>query len=60
MLYKGDGLRSIIHPCYSWEMVLNFGLDASFDNIQDVKGIWEVVRENNSTKACATNGETSP
>jgi hypothetical protein len=33
ILYKGDGLRLIILACYSWERVLNFGLDVSFDNV---------------------------
>jgi hypothetical protein len=30
IFYKGDGLRLTISVCYSWEMGLNIGLDASF------------------------------
>jgi hypothetical protein len=31
IVYKGDALRLIILACYSWERVLNSGLDVSFD-----------------------------
>jgi hypothetical protein len=30
---KGDGLLLAVFACYSWEMALNIGLGASFDNI---------------------------
>jgi hypothetical protein len=33
MLYTGDGLRLAVCACYSLELALNVGLDASFDNI---------------------------
>jgi hypothetical protein len=29
--------------CYSWEMTLNFGIDASFDNMQ----AWKEIRHKN-------------
>jgi hypothetical protein len=29
IVYKGDGLRLIIHACYSCEMALKFDLDLS-------------------------------
>jgi hypothetical protein len=41
------------------EVASNFGLDISFDNMQDWKGIGEKVGEVNSTKAYVTNGRTS-
>jgi hypothetical protein len=59
ILYRGDGLGLIICACYSWEMVLNIGLDASFDNIQDRKGIREKEEKVNSTKDYITNDVTS-
>jgi hypothetical protein len=40
-------------------MALNFGLGASFDNMQDWEGILEKAGEVNSTKAYITNDETS-
>jgi hypothetical protein len=33
MLYKGNCLRFTVCACYSWEMALNVGLDASFDKM---------------------------
>jgi hypothetical protein len=35
ILYKGDGLGLSVCACYSWEKALNFGLVASFYNLQD-------------------------
>jgi hypothetical protein len=32
ILYKGDGEQLTIFACYSWEMTLNFGIAASWDN----------------------------
>jgi hypothetical protein len=54
-----DGLGFIICVCYSWEMALNVGLDASFNNIKAGKVIQEKGRKVNSMKACITNYETS-
>jgi hypothetical protein len=48
-----------IYVSYSWEMTLNTGLDASFDNVQDWKGIREKAGEVNSTKTHVTDDETS-
>jgi hypothetical protein len=59
ILYNGDCLLFIICVCYSWEMALNVGLDASLDNMQDWKGIREKAGEVNSTKAYITNDEIS-
>jgi hypothetical protein len=39
VLYKKRSLLLTISVCYSWKMELNIGLDASFDNFQDCKGI---------------------
>jgi hypothetical protein len=33
MLYEADGVRLAVCACYSWEMALNMGLDASFDKM---------------------------
>jgi hypothetical protein len=59
MLHEGENLRSNICAFYSLEMALMFGFDASFDNLQDWKGIRENSREvnPNSTTACTTNDE---
>jgi hypothetical protein len=40
---------------YSWEIALNVGLDVSFDNMQDWKGIREKAGEVNSTEVYITN-----
>jgi hypothetical protein len=39
MLYKGVSLRLIICVCYRWEIALHIGLEVTFDNIEDWKGI---------------------
>jgi hypothetical protein len=39
-------------------MELKIGLDLSFDNIYDCKGMREKAREANSTEAHTTNDET--
>jgi hypothetical protein len=59
ILYKRDTLRLIICACYSLGKALNVGLDVSFDNTQDWKGIWEISGDINSTKTYITNDETS-
>lgn len=58
MLQK-DGLRLTVCACYSWEMSLNVSLDASFDNVQDCKGIQENAGQVNDMKVYVTNDETS-
>jgi hypothetical protein len=40
-------------------MTLKTGLDGSFDNMEDWKGIREKAGEVNSTETYITNGETS-
>jgi hypothetical protein len=45
--------------CYSRGIALDVGLDVSFDNMPDCKGIREKAREVNSTEAYITNGENS-
>jgi hypothetical protein len=45
--YKGDCLRLTICMCYSRAVVLNIGLDASFDNMLDWKGAREKSGEVN-------------
>jgi hypothetical protein len=57
ILYKRDDLRLNICACYSWEIALDVGLDASFDNTQDCKGIQEKAGEINNMKAYMTNHE---
>jgi hypothetical protein len=47
---KDDGLRLNICECYSWEITLYIGLNASFHNVW-LKGIWKDAEEINSTKA---------
>jgi hypothetical protein len=59
ILYKGNGLQLTVCACYLWEMTLNVGLDALFDNIYDWKAIREKKGEVNSTKACTVNDDTS-
>jgi hypothetical protein len=44
---------------YLWEMAVNIGLDMSFDNMWDWKGIREKATEVNSTEAYITNDRTS-
>lgn len=56
-IHKGDSLRLIICAFYSWEMTLNASLDASFDNLKELKGMREKVGEVTSTKAYVTNDE---
>jgi hypothetical protein len=58
ILYKEDGLILIICACCLWEMVLNVGLEVSFGNMQESKGIREKAREVNIMKAYITNSET--
>jgi hypothetical protein len=51
-LYEEGGLRFAICACYSWNMELNVGLEASFDYMYDWKGIREKaveVRVNSAT-----------
>jgi hypothetical protein len=59
ILYKGGSLQLTIYACYSWEIALNIGPDASFNNMQDWKGIPEKAREVTSMKASITNDKTS-
>jgi hypothetical protein len=58
-MYIEDGLRLIICACYSWEMALNVGLDTSFVNTQDWKGIRKKAGEVNSTTTYVTNDGAS-
>jgi hypothetical protein len=44
----------MIHACYSWEVALNICLHASFDNLQDWKGLQEKGGRLNSTKTNET------
>jgi hypothetical protein len=46
---------AIICACYSWEMALNVGLDASFDNVKDWNGSWGI----NIKKTRTANYDTS-
>jgi hypothetical protein len=46
IMSKGDCLRLTLCACYSWEMAIQVGLDASFDNMWDDTEADEV----NSTK----------
>jgi hypothetical protein len=39
ILYEEYGLRVNIFTCYSWEIALSIGLDLSFDNMTDWKGM---------------------
>lgn len=50
MLCKQDGLRLTIRACYWWEIASNIGLDASFDNMYEWKGIREKARKVHSTE----------
>jgi hypothetical protein len=59
ILYKADCLRLNICACYSWEMALNVGLEVSFDNMKDWKGIRQKYKEVYSTKSWTTSDETS-
>jgi hypothetical protein len=59
VIFKGDCLRLTVFACYSWEMALYYGLDASFDNMYNWKGIRQKVGEVNSTNIYITNDETS-
>lgn len=45
ILYKEYGLGVNSFTCYPWEMALSFGLDVSFANMSDRKGIWEKAGE---------------
>jgi hypothetical protein len=40
---------------YSWKLALNVGLDVSIDNMKNRKGMPEIGREADSTKAYTTN-----
>jgi hypothetical protein len=51
ILNRGDGFGLTICACYLWEIVLNVGLDVSFDNIENCKAVYEKAREVNDTKA---------
>jgi hypothetical protein len=46
-----------IYACYSWDMELNVGLEASFDNVSDWKGIQTKSRKVNSAEAYITRDE---
>jgi hypothetical protein len=59
MVYKEDSLRLTTYACYSKEMALNVGLNVSFDNVQERKGILEKTERVNSTKGYVTNDEIS-
>jgi hypothetical protein len=54
ILYKGDDIRLSTWACYSWEMALNVGLDVSFDNMEEWKGIRNKAVEVNSTETYIT------
>jgi hypothetical protein len=41
VIHKGDESPSNISACYLWEMALNNGLNALFDNMQNWKEIQE-------------------
>jgi hypothetical protein len=43
--YILDTAYDLIFVHYWWEIALNVGLDESFDNMQDWKGIWEEEEE---------------
>jgi hypothetical protein len=47
----GDGLRLTIYACYSWDTVLNAGLEASFHNKEELKLIRQKAEEVNSMRA---------
>jgi hypothetical protein len=49
ILNKGDGVRLTICSCYLWEIVLNIGLDVSFDNRDNCKTIGERAGDDNGT-----------
>jgi hypothetical protein len=57
MLYKGNSLCLAICACYSWEIAINIGLDASFIDMQGSKGLWEKVGEINGMKVYLLNDE---
>jgi hypothetical protein len=46
---QGEGLRLTISACYPRQIVVNVGLDTSFDSTQGCEGIWEIAREVNCT-----------
>jgi hypothetical protein len=50
--YKEDSLWLTIYACYLWEMALNDGPDASFDNILSWKEIWEKAEQIITTNDC--------
>jgi hypothetical protein len=45
---KGGNLMLVICACYSWEILLKFGLDVSLNSCQDWKGILEKAEEVNN------------
>jgi hypothetical protein len=55
---KTEVLLWTICLSYLWEMALNVGLDASFGNMQDRKGIREKARKVNTMKVSVTNPGT--
>jgi hypothetical protein len=58
ILYEGSGSRLTICRCYSWEIALNVGLDVSFKDLQEWKGIREKVWQVNRTKSYVADDES--
>jgi hypothetical protein len=58
VLYRGSSLRLAICACYSWEIAVYIGHDASFSDMQGSKGLWEKAGEISGMKAYLTNAET--
>jgi hypothetical protein len=59
ILLKANDLRLMIYASYLWEMALNVGVDASFCNMHDRKGLREKIGEFPNADASITNYDFS-